>query len=546
MKRKILALLGAVLLLSGCTTEIDYSKVTVETEETEDVVDNKEIEQETVIIPELMSEDLYSPSKPVVAEEEYSEIYQPEFNTDAQSYTDGLAGFNGSGFICLGNKAYATLEIKVPSSQHYNIGVRLCSAGTAVAIITGGEKETDSPEGDYKTIDGTVQGAVYSEESTEFSYVYLNGIYLSKGENKLTLQALSGTAYIDEVSVENAPTVTKLAYEISNSCVNKNANDTTKAIKKYLSDIYGNRVLTGQYCSTGTNTEINAIYMDTGRYSALRCGDLGIFTEYYNGTDKNNEDELQAAISWRKKGGLISYSWYWYAPDPDKPHYSSAITDFDLSDALCDSSIAVLSPTSLEAYLQTGRVSSEAVRLIADMDVIAEKLKLLEAQDVTVLFRPLPEAGNGWYWWGKNSENYLWLYKFIFERFTDYHQLGNIIWVWDGESYDFYPGDDYVDIVGMDLYTRSDISGNSRMLDAISYTIKSKAVALTECGRIPNPDYIVRDNAYWLWFALWKGDYIINSDGSISYERVTPEELDYAYNNELFVTLDELPDFSRY
>lgn len=546
MKRKILALLGAVLLLSGCTTEIDYSKVTVETEETEDVVDNKEIEQETVIIPELMSEDLYSPSKPVVAEEEYSEIYQPEFNTDAQSYTDGLAGFNGSGFICLGNKAYATLEIKVPSSQHYNIGVRLCSAGTAVALITGGEKEIDSPEGDYKTIDGTVQGAVYSEESTEFSYVYLNGIYLSKGENKLTLQALSGTAYIDEVSIENAPTVTKLAYEISNSCVNKNANDTTKAIKKYLSDIYGNRVLTGQYCSTGTNTEINAIYMDTGRYSALRCGDLGIFTEYYNGTDKNNEDELQAAISWRKKGGLISYSWYWYAPDPDKPHYSSAITDFDLSDALCDSSIAVLSPTSLEAYQQTGRVSSEAVRLIADMDVIAEKLKLLEAQDVTVLFRPLPEAGNGWYWWGKDSENYLWLYKFIFERFTDYHQLGNIIWVWDGESYDFYPGDDYVDIVGMDLYTRSDISGNSRMLDAISYTIKSKAVALTECGRIPNPDYIVRDNAYWLWFALWKGDYIINSDGSISYERVTPEELDYAYNNELFVTLDELPDFSRY
>ena len=481
-----------------------------------------------------------------MAEEEYSEIYQPEFNTDAQSYTDGLSGFNGSGFICLGNKAYATLEIKVPSSQHYNIGVRLCSAGTAVALITGGEKEIDSPEGDYKTIDGTVQGAVYSEESTEFSYVYLNGIYLSKGENKLTLQALSGTAYIDEVSVENAPTVTKLAYEISNSCVNKNANDTTKAIKKYLSDIYGNRVITGQYCSTGTTTEINAIYMDTGRYSALRCGDLGIFTEYYNGADKNNEDELQAAISWRKKGGLISYSWYWYAPVSDNSHYSSAITDFDLSDALCDSSIAVLSPTSLEAYQQTGRVSSEAVRLIADMDVIAEKLKLLEAQDVTVLFRPLPEAGNGWYWWGKSSENYLWLYKFIFERFTDYHQLSNIIWVWDGEGYDFYPGDDYVDIVGMDLYTRSDISGNSRMLDAISYTIKSKAVALTECGRLPNPDYIVRDNAYWLWFALWKGDYIINSDGSISYERVTPEELDYAYNNELFITLDELPDFSRY
>ena len=546
MKRKFLAFLGAVLLLSGCTTEIDYSKVTVETEETEDVVDNKEIEQETVIIPELMATDLYSPIKPVVAEEEYSEIYQPEFNTDAQSYTDGLSGFNGSGFICLGNKDYATLDIKVPSSQHYNIGIRLCSAGTAVAVITGGEEEIDSPEGDYKTLDGTVQGAVYSDVSTEFSYVYLNGIYLNKGENKLTLQALSGTAYIDEVSVENGSSVSSLAYEISNSCINKNANDTTKAVKKYLADIYGNRVLTGQYCSTGTNTEINAIYMETGRYSALRCADIGVFTEYYSGADKNNEDELQTAINWWKNGGLISYCWYWYAPDAANPHYSSAITDFDLSDAICDSALAVLSPTSLEAYQQTGRISSEAVRLIADMDVVAEKLKLLEAQDVTVLFRPLPEAGNGWYWWGKDSENYLWLYKFIFERFTEYHKLNNIIWVWDGESYDFYPGDDYVDIVGMDLYTRSDISGNSRMLDAVSYTIKSKAAALTECGRIPNPDYIVRDNAYWLWFALWKGDYIIQSNGAISFERVSAEELDYAYNNELCITLDELPDFSRY
>ena len=118
--------------------------------------------------------------------------------------------------------------------------------------------------------------------------------------------------------------------------------------------------------------------------------------------------------------------------------------------------------------------------------------------------------------------------------------------MWDGESYDYYPGDEYVDIVGMDLYTNYDIFGNSRMMDAVSYTIKSKGTALTECGRIPHPDLLVRDGAYWLWFALWKGDYIINSNGSIQYSHVSPTELDYAYNNELYITLDELPDFSRY
>ncbi|MGN0618379.1 MAG: beta-mannanase, partial [Ruminiclostridium sp.] len=60
------------------------------------------------------------------------------------------------------------------------------------------------------------------------------------------------------------------------------------------------------------------------------------------------------------------------------------------------------------------------------------------------------------------------------------------------------------------------------------------------------PDYVGRDNAKWLWFALWKGDYIINSDGTISYAQVSAEELDYAYNNELYITKDELPDFARY
>ena len=108
------------------------------------------------------------------------------------------------------------------------------------------------------------------------------------------------------------------------------------------------------------------------------------------------------------------------------------------------------------------------------------------------------------------------------------------------------PGDEYADIVSMDIYTDSDISGNSRMLDAIHYTIRTKPCALTECGRVPNPDLLKRDNSYWLWFGLWRGDYIINADGSISYEHTSAEDLDYAYNNELFITKDELPDFSRY
>ncbi len=542
--KKITAIFLTAAILSSCSTEIDYPVVTT-TKAAEDV--EKEAEQETsVIIPDqIKTLDKYEPSDFVVAETEYSETYQLEFNTDAYSYTDGLSGYNGTGFICLGKGDYATISVTVPSSQHYKIGLRICTTGAKVAVLTGAKEKTDENGNEY--LDGGSQwGAVYIDESVMFDYFYLDSVYLSKGENDITMKVISGTAYIDDISLENTSTVPELAYAISNGCINKNSTDITKSVKKYLADVYGNKVITGQFCSSGTNTEINAVYMDTGRYSAIRCGDLGIFTEHYDGADKNNEDEINTAIEWWKNGGLVSYSWYWYAPVENNPHIFADITEFDLSDAVSDSDIALLDAESLTAYEQTGKISPECYDIIRDIDTVASKLKLLSAQDVPVIFRPLPQAGNGWYWWGADSESYLWLYKLIFRRFTEYHQLNNLVWVWNGENAAFYPGDDYVDIVGMDMYTDYDISGNTRMLDAIKYTIKTKACALTECGTIPNPDYIQRDNAYWLFFALWRGDYIINSDGSISYEHCSKEEIDYAYNNELYITLDELPDFTRY
>ena len=552
MKKRTFALSAAVLMLfSGCTKQIDYSQVTVPPQYTEAEPDpdaDKDMMQETSILPENRASDKYSPTSYIISPEEYEETVQLEFSGDSQIYTSGLTGFNGTGFICLADKEYTTVRVTVPSSQYYDITVRLCSNNTKVAVMTGGSKEVQSRDGEYMTFDGTVCGAVYAGEGNEFEPYTLKGVYLGKGENDITLQVIMGTAYLDEITVKNGNTVQELAYEISNACVNPNASDSTKTVKRYLADVYGNRVITGQFVSSGTNTEINAVYMSTGRYSAVRCADLGIFTQYYDGYDKNDENEINTALNWWLGGGLVSYSWYWQSPQEQNSSCFRELTDFDITKAVNskDNDVAVLSPASLEAYLQTGRISRECMAVINDIDAVAQKLKILEASGVPVLFRPLPEAGNGWYWWGADKDSYLWLYDFIFRRLTEYHDLSNILWVWDGESYDYYPGDDRVDIVGMDIYTNYDISGNSRMMDAVGYTIKSRGTALTECGRVPDPDLIARDNAYWLWFALWKGDYIINENGGIDYTHSSADALDRAYNNELFITLDELPDFSRY
>ena len=69
---------------------------------------------------------------------------------------------------------------------------------------------------------------------------------------------------------------------------------------------------------------------------------------------------------------------------------------------------------------------------------------------------------------------------------------------------------------------------------------------MSECAVAPNPDELYRDNAMWLWFAVWRGNYIINADGTLSTVYNSLEDLKYAYNHELFVTRDELPDMSSY
>ena len=44
----------------------------------------------------------------------------------------------------------------------------------------------------------------------------------------------------------------------------------------------------------------------------------------------------------------------------------------------------------------------------------------------------------------------------MFDRLVNYHELNNLIWVWttntNSDALDWYPGHEYVDVIGMDIY----------------------------------------------------------------------------------------------
>ena len=139
-----------------------------------------------------------------------------------------------------------------------------------------------------------------------------------------------------------------------------------------------------------------------------------------------------------------------------------------------------------------------------DLDEIAKHLGRLKNLGVPVLWRPLHEASGGWFWWGASGEDaYKALYKYMYTYFTEEKNLDNLIWIWNGQNEKWYPGDDYVDIVGEDIYSNDHSSQKLSFLLSKNITDGNKMVCLSECGRIPDPICCKQDNACWLYFMVW-------------------------------------------
>ena len=57
--------------------------------------------------------------------------------------------------------------------------------------------------------------------------------------------------------------------------------------------------------------------------------------------------------------------------------------------------------------------------IVRDFDAIAVQLKKLQDNKIPVLWRPLHEAGGGWFWWGaKTSLAAKTLYNMMYKRFV--------------------------------------------------------------------------------------------------------------------------------
>lgn len=525
--KRLLAGLMAAGLLAGCAT-MDYSGDEGEIEEN-DPDPGEGIEITTT--PEATTS-IFSENKTLdynIRSQDYSYKLQAESIEGVTAYS-ALTGFEGSGYIQLEAGEEVSFTVDVPTSQHYTIGMCVCTQDSVTALVTG--------EGE--------QGALYVKENVTFSSFFLDSVYLRAGVNTITMRGERGIAYIDFFTVSGSMAPSSARYNVTGGTANRRASASAMDVYAYLCEIYGEKTLSGQHVTPGTNTEINAVYAATGRYPAIRASDIAQYGRSYPGADKDDPAELEQILAWAGRGGLVSLDWTWYSPG-ENSHYYAGNTDFRLNEAFTLMDIAGLDIGEIELLAENGSISQSCLELVYEIDHISAflmSLSALRGEDVVVLWRPLMQAGVGWYWWGAGlPESYVWLWRLMFDRMTAYHGLSNLIWVWNGESLDFYPGDEYVDIISEDIYSAGETSSVIRFNSTLRYTNRRRLTAISETGKVPSPDLMARDNAMWLWFSLFKGDYIIGTDGLLSGGVNTAERLSYAYNHELVVTLDELPQF---
>lgn len=126
------------------------------------------------------------------------------------------------------------------------------------------------------------------------------------------------------------------------------------------------------------------------------------------------------------------------------------------------------------------------------------KVGFIFKKEVPIILRMWHEHSGSWFWWGKDwctAEEYKALYQFTVRYLRDEKGLHNILYCYSPdvveskqEYLERYPGDAYVDIIGMDIYRDFKKMGNPEDLpDRLKMIVeiaeeKGKIAALSETG----------------------------------------------------------------
>ena len=322
--------------------------------------------------------------------------------------------------------------------------------------------------------------------------------------------------------------------------VNPKASKEARNVYNFLLEQSGKKTLSGvQSSHSHKNDFIDAVYKHTGKHPALAGYDF-LFLQFSPTPDNwswvQNYYDISAPKEQWAANGLVNYMWHWNVPN-SKADWDNGVNNynFDGYAFYCDKT-----SFDIREALKEGTWQHDFI--MKDIEEVAGYLQLLENENIPVIWRPLHEAAgnynlygpNGaWFWWGRHgAEPCKQLWRLLYDQLVNVHGLDNLIWVWtvdvtkgaEDQYLDWYPGDEYVDIVGVDIYETNTEAKTRQYQAMVDMTKGKKLVTVSECGNIPDPAKCMAAGNKWSWFMVWCNS---DSNGNIV---LTPSDGNFNLN----------------
>ena len=397
-------------------------------------------------------------------------------------------------------------------------------------------------------VNGKTVGSVTFLRSNSFTSV-TTVVSLKAGANTIAITKSWGYVNIDYIELAKHQPV---PFTIVPYPVTPEPDESALKLYKFLRDNFQEKtisgVMTGTLLSGNTplalfnQAEVAYIYNASGKRPAL------VGFDFMHSTGRRSTETwfkaysdatLSMATTLWEEGGIPAFCWHWKDPLQNQESFYTDETTFNIVSAFTNSSCTTWNPNS-----------AEYKAIIKDIDIVSGLLKKLQDRGIAILWRPLHEASGGWFWWGaKGATPCKALYLLMFDRMVNYHGLHNLIWVWttDGNDKSWYPGNDYVDIIGRDFYYTPRQANHASLIGEFE-TFKNvygtdKIITLSENGSVPYPDEMQTDNANWSYFMPWYGGYARPVSGS---NDNIAADWKLIMNDDYIITLEDMPGWENY
>ena len=457
-------------------------------------------------------------------------------------YQDEYPGYSGEGFVWAGNSGGVSFTVEAAEGG-------MCELRSRCRMYLGST-------GDTRTQTVFADGVqVLSAEVPNMGDWYdfsFGSFYLDAGSHTIEIGGQGSYYFVlyDTVSFGYAKMP---EHKIAPVLADKKATKETKALMQYLTSVYGRQVLSGQQEIYGSGHDGNYEYeFDyirdvTGKLPAIRGFDLMNYNPLY-GWDDNSTERI---IEWvRERNGIATASCHWNVPID--------FESYTLGDTLDWQKCSYKNYQASNSTFNTANILKEGTKERALFDemvkMTAEQLGRMQDAGVPLIFRPLHEAqgnygrygdGTAWFWWGdRGPEVYKELWKLLYNQLTETYGIHNLIWEINlyelDNSMEWYPGDEYVDIVAYDKYEGSPTRwgkdpATSVFLTLVGDTADTKMVAIAECDSIPAISRMKNEGAWWLYVCPWYDTYLTDAQYN------PKDSLKEFYTSDFVTTLDELP-----